>query len=71
MKSIKQILLKKIIIATAIVLASMTLLCFVIESYFSDMKMGETAQVRLSDAKERISQSASAIAEVTAEMNEE
>lgn len=71
MKSIKQLLLKKIVIATAVVLIVMVALCFVIQAFIADSRTGETAQVRLSDAKIKISESSAEIADITAEMNED
>ena len=71
MKSIKQILLKKIIFGTVISLVIMAVLCFLIQAIFADNSTKETALMRISDAKTRLSESASEIAQITEEMNEE
>ncbi len=71
MKSIKQILLKKIIRGTVISLVIMAVLCFLIQAIFADNSMKETALMRISDAKANLAASAAEIAQVTADMSEE
>ncbi len=71
MKSIKQILLKKIIRSTVISLVIMAGLCFLIQAFFADNTTKETALMRISDAKSKIAASKSEIAQVTEDMSEE
>lgn len=71
MKSIKQILLKKIIRSTVISLVIMAGLCFLIQAIFADNTTKETALMRISDAKSKIAASKSEIAQVTEDMSEE
>ena len=71
MKSIKQILLNKIIKGTVISLVIMAVLCFLIQAIFADNSTKETALMRISDAKASLAASAAEIAQVTEEMNEE
>lgn len=71
MKSIKQILLKKIIRGAVISLVIMAVLCFFIQAIFADNSTKETALMRISDAKASLAASAAEIAQVTADMSEE
>ena len=71
MKSIKQILLKKIISGAVISLVIMAVLCFFIQAIFADNSTKETALMRISDAKASLAASAAEIAQVTADMSEE
>lgn len=71
MKSIKQILLKKIIRSTIISLVIMAGLCFLIQAIFSDNTTKETAIMRISDAKASLEASKSEIAQITEDMSEE
>lgn len=71
MKSIKQILLKKIIRGAVISLVIMAVLCFFIQAIFADNSTKETALMRISDAKASLAESAAEIAQVTADMSEE
>ncbi len=71
MKSIKSIVLKNVVIGTVISLVVMAVLCFVIQMVFADNSLKETALVRISDAKTKISDSKSEIESITQELNED
>ena len=69
MRSIKNILLKSILIGAVAALAVMAILCFTIQLIFANNSIKSTAQVRISDAKERINSSADDVKRITEEMN--
>ena len=71
MKSIKQILLNKIIKGTVVSLVIMAVLCFLIQAFFADNSIKETALMRISDAKASLAESDAEIAQITADMSEE
>ena len=69
MKSIKNIILKNVVIGSVISLVIMAVLCFFIQKLFAENSLKETAMVRISDAKTRISNSKTEIESITKDLN--
>lgn len=71
MKSIKNILLKNVVIGSIISLVVMAVLCFFIQKLFAENSLKETSMVRITDAKTKISASKTEIESITKNLNED
>lgn len=69
--SIRKTILKGIIFSSALALVIMGVLSYITQVSFSKHSLRQTAEVRLSDAKQRLSESENEIAELTENLNEE
>ncbi|MDE7230777.1 MAG: methyl-accepting chemotaxis protein [Oscillospiraceae bacterium] len=69
--SIRKSILRSIIFSSALALVIMGILSYITQVSFSKHSLRQTAEVRLSDAKQRLSESETEIAELTENLNEE
>lgn len=69
--SISKTILRSIVISSALALVIMGILSYITQVSFSKHSLRQTAEVRLSDAKLRLSESEDEIAELTENLNEE
>ncbi len=69
--SIRKTILRSIILSGILALVAMGILSYVTQVSFSKYSLMQTAEVRISDAKERLAQSSSEIAELTENLNAE
>lgn len=69
--SIKRNILRGIILSSVVALIIMGILSYITQISYSKYSLKQTAQVRLSDAKERLSESKGEIADLTASLSEE
>lgn len=69
--SIRKNILRSIIFSSALALVIMGILSYITQVSFSKHSLRQTAEVRLSDAKQRLSESENEIAELTENLNEE
>lgn len=69
--SIRKTILRSIVFSSALALVIMGILSYITQVSFSKHSLRQTAGVRLSDAKQRLSESKNEIAELTENLNEE
>lgn len=70
-ETIRKTILKSIVFSSVLALVVMGVFSYVIQVSFSKYSLKQTAAVRISDAKERLSASETEIAELTQNLNEE
>ncbi len=71
MKSIKKIIIKSSMIATLVSLVVMGILVFIVQASFSRYSVRNTSEIRLADAVEKLKESETDIAELTAQLSED